>query len=376
MSRPTEPLARRARAALANVALLVASVVVVLLVAEAGTRLFSPIGPALLVTDPVIGKRFVPGYAGSVFVDEAGREVFLRFNHEGFRGPDWPLVKPPGTRRLAVVGDSMIAAVAVDEEKTLVRRLGDLLGTGVEVLNFGVSSSSTGQELLLYRRLVAAYRPDTVVLVFFVGNDFADNSSRLTRAPRVYFDLNEDGALRLESVPAAPGAVTRWLNLHSRFYVWQKRALRRLRGQGRSLAGGLEPVQRVFEVSDDPDLAHAWALLEALLRQFKTDVEADGSRFLLVVIPSADQVHDDLWAQLETQAAANGLTLDRDLPERRLDSIARSAGIDLVDLTPVFRQATAGRPSDDPGSLYLLGRYHLSDEGQRLAAEVLASHLP
>ena len=42
-------------------------------------------GPTLIVTDPVIGKRYVAGFDGDVFVPEAHRDVRLRFH----RDPDF-----------------------------------------------------------------------------------------------------------------------------------------------------------------------------------------------------------------------------------------------------------------------------------------------
>jgi hypothetical protein len=371
---PGTPLPTRLRGFAVDVAVLLASVAACLLAFEAGTRLFSRIGPALLLTDPVVGKRYVPGWEGRVFVDEAGREVTFRFNRDGFRGPDRPRAKPPGTRRIAVVGDSMISAMATDEDETLVRRLEVSLGARwpdehVEVLNFGVSSSSTGEELALYRRLVADYEPDLVLLAFFVGNDFSDNSRRLTQAPRIYFDLDDAGALRREWAPSAPGPLTRWLNLHSRFYVWQKRAFRILHGSLRAFAGSGDPGSRIFEPPNDPDLAHAWDLLAALLRQFQKDTASRASRFAVLVIPCADQVHDDLWTGLVAQAGARGRQLDRLQPQRRLAEIARAAAIPLLDLTPAFRRIVGTRSADDPGPrLFLNGRSHLSSEGQRVAA--------
>jgi hypothetical protein len=366
----------RLRHLAAKLGLLLASVTAVLLAAEAGTRLLSRVGPSLLVTDPVIGKHYVPGFDGRVFVDEAGREIHLRFNREGFRGPDHPRGKPTDTRRVAVVGDSMISALAVEEEKTLVRRLerslrGSESEPSIEVLNFGVSSSSTGQELALYRNLVSAYQPDVVLLAFFVGNDFADNSHRLTRAPRIYFDLDETGRPVQVWAPERPGALSRWLNLHSRFYVWQKRAVRILRGARPWPSRSLPPVWRVFEPPESLELREAWRLLAALLRQFDEDVEANGSRLAVVVVPSAHQIHDDLWAALVAEAGEEGPSLDRELPRRRLEEIAREVEFPLLDLTPVFREANAGRPSTSPSSPFLLGRYHLSEEGHRLAADAL-----
>jgi hypothetical protein len=56
---------------------------------------------------------------------------------------------------------------------------------------------------------------------------------------------------------------------------------------------------------------------------------------------------------------------------RRPGEIGASAGIPTVDLAPLLA-ATARRPGEGASSaaeLYLLGRFHLGDEGHRVAAE-------
>jgi lysophospholipase L1-like esterase len=366
----------RLRGDAGNLGLALASLALSLLAAEGAVRLLSPLGPALLVTDPGVGKHYVPGYRGRVFVDEAGHEVEVRINSAGFRGAEWPRRKPPGGLRVAVVGDSMTAGVATDEERTFVRRLESSLaarwrGRPVEVMNFGVSSASTGAELVTWREAVAGYAPDLVLLAFFTGNDLGDNCSRLTRAPRVYFELDGDGRLVLEKVPPPTPALLRWLDLHSRLYVWQKLATRQLRAATRSAAGGIEAGQRIFARDGGPDVAYAWRLTGALLRRLRDEVEASGARFGLVVVPCAEQVDDALWVDLRRRAVEAGLELDRDEPSRRLAEIGGREGIPMVDLTPAFAEAARppGGGSATAAGLYLLGRFHLSEEGHRVAAE-------
>jgi hypothetical protein len=77
--------------------------------------------------DPVVGKTYEPGYAGDVYVEECDCGRPLRFNREGFRGANLPYEKPAGVRRVALIGDSMIAAVATAEEQTAARRLEEAL---------------------------------------------------------------------------------------------------------------------------------------------------------------------------------------------------------------------------------------------------------
>ncbi len=243
---------RRLGAWLERVLLSLCASILVLLACEVGTRCLTPLGPALLVMDPQVGKRWLTGFTGDVFVPEAGRAVHLRFHRDGFRGPDLPYQKAPGTVRVALLGDSMIAAVATDEEATLAARLEALLnarrtGTGrFEVQNFGVSSASTGQELVTYRSIARRYQPDVVVLAFNAANDLADNCTCLSQAHRLYFDLDSGGRLvgHRSSPPLA--GVGRWLDRHSRFYVWQKTAVARLRSRWRESQQALEPWHEVF----------------------------------------------------------------------------------------------------------------------------------
>lgn len=371
------PRARDAPARAASLALAGTSLLVSLLVGEGLVRLLSPIGPSLLVTDPVVGKRFLPGFRGRVFVDEAERDVEVRINSAGFPGPEWPRRKPEGGLRIAAVGDSMTAAIATDEGRRFVSRLqGSLAAESaprpVEVLNFGVSSASTASELARWRAVVAGYAPDLVLLAFFTGNDVGDNSPRLTHAPRVYFDLDAEGRLVPAEPPPPTPALVRWLDRHSRLYVWQKVALRRLRGASRA-SRGVEPGQTAFARAGSPDVEHAWGLTAALLGQLRDEVEASGARFAVVVIPCAEQVDDALWSDLARRARDAGLELEREGPSRRLARIAATMGFPLLDLAPAFA-AAARRAPGEPASaarFFLLGRFHLSDEGHRVVAEAL-----
>ncbi len=369
--------ARHAAGVPGKLALLAASLAFALLAAEVGVRLFAPYSPSLLVADPLVGKRFLPGFTGRVYVPECGCDVDLRFNRDGLRGPDRPLQAAPGVRRVALVGDSMVAAVATAEERTLAsvleKRLRDSRpDASWEVMNAGVSSSSTGSELALYREVLAAYSPELVVLVFWVGNDLADNSPALTSAPRLYFDLDEQG--RLKPLPFAfePNPVGEWLDRHSRFYVWQKSALRHARATLRSASPALEPVELVF-ASPEPDaVARAWAITSALVAAFAREVEARGARLVLVAAATPAQVYDDLWAELAARAARSGTPLDREHPDERLRALSRAASVPFLSLQEAFRarapHADSRRPDEQ---LYYDGRFHWNDAGNALAAEAV-----
>jgi lysophospholipase L1-like esterase len=352
-----------------------------LLVGEAGVRLLTRTPPALLVTDPVVGKRFLPDYASRVFVPECGCEVDLRFNREGLRGPERPYAKPPGVKRIALVGDSMVAAVATAEERTLASRLERMLAASRpearwEVINAGVSSSSTASELALYRAVLDRYAPDLVVLLFWVGNDLADNSDELTHAPRLYFDLDAQGRLRQLPFALQSSPVANWLDRWSRLYVWQKTAVRQARARWIASSGSLEPTELVFAEPEPAAVARAWTITGALLRAFREETAARGQAFTLVEATAAAQVYDDLWSELDARARGEKTPLAREHPEERLLALSREAGIPFLALTTAFRAAAPARDSQRADEqLYYAGRFHWNDKGNELAAKTIHEFL-
>ena len=370
---PRNGLGSRLAGIAKNLAVLLVTLAVLAGCLEVGARLFTNTPPAIGVRDTVVGKRHRPGFADHVFVEEAGREIFLRFNREGFRGADLPYDAKPGTHRIAVLGDSFVAAVACDEEDTAVDQLKRLLDgshpeVGWEVMNFGVSGSSTGQELALYRQIVARYRPEIVLCAYYMGNDFADNSTTLSGGnPRIYFELDDQG----EPVQV-PSSLTRrklsnWLNLHSRFYVWQKRANNIIRN--RTNQGYF-----AFSTESSAVLDEAWELNERLIVTLAEEVERDGGRFVLVLYPDSAQVHDDRWEAALRGAGDTATDFDREHPERRLVQIAETHEIPVVTMTEEFRHAAGGRPAADTPPdehLYFRGYGHFTPRGHHEAASAV-----
>ena len=374
----------RASAGVLNALLLLASLAFTSGLLEVVIRLVSHVSPSLLVTDATRGKHWVADYDASVFVPESGKPVRLRFHHDGFRGGELPYARPPGVQRIVVLGDSMIAAVAVEEPHTLVGRLEAGLNrdrgptaTGdtrvrVEVLNFGVSSASTGQELVTYRETARRYQPDLVLLAFNAGNDLADNCTCLSRAPRLYFELDQRGRLveRPYSPPAA--ALRAWLDRHSRLYVWQREAFARLRARFREQAGRLEPGAEIFRVDGTEPVETAWRVTDALFEAVRDATAADGARLAVLLVPAPEEIYDDLWRELTQRAGASAGALDRGHPGRRLAAIAARLGVPFLDLGNALRAAAPRRDSSlAEEQLYFFRRYHLNERGNAVAADAV-----
>lgn len=164
-----------------NLALLLVSVAAGLLVLEFAAR-YLAIAPAVLrinpdnehsafrySENPVLGYEWKPGYRDPV-ADLHQSVPYV--NAGGFRDVERRREKPPGTRRVLLLGDSVAAGVGIRDIDDLVsRQLEARLGAGYEVLNLGVPGYCTYGEVELLETRGLAYRPDHV-LVLFVENDY------------------------------------------------------------------------------------------------------------------------------------------------------------------------------------------------------------
>jgi hypothetical protein len=192
-------------------------------------------------------------------IDENG--PFDRIDATGFRHNPVSLVKPPGTRRVLILGDSFSLGSGFEFSKTfpgiLERWLAD---TGAwEVVALAVDDWGWSQQLIALESYGLDYSPDVVVSQMFPLNDFCNNclvtanTCSMQDSHRPYFVLKDD-RLELTSL-----------------YPWRKKFRDRLR-----VVGLLE------NLLDDP-----WAKARRLAED--------------------ESVHPDLSAFFEHNACGNGL---------------------------------------------------------------------
>jgi lysophospholipase L1-like esterase len=102
--------------------------------------------------------------------------------------------------RIAVVGDSFVWGHGVEEEERFTERLEALLGPGFEVLNFGIAGFGSGQQLLKIRLDVLPFRPDLLVVAFFLNDLVELGLDRSQELPKPRF-IERNGRLELTGVP-------------------------------------------------------------------------------------------------------------------------------------------------------------------------------
>ncbi|MCK5944809.1 MAG: SGNH/GDSL hydrolase family protein, partial [Planctomycetes bacterium] len=179
---------RRLRRRLAFAAVAVA---LSLLVAELGLRLVAHATgrDRGVVQDDVLGWRMVPDLVKSG--ETWCADVPARTNSRGWRDAEPAPTRPPGTRRILALGDSMTFGANVDYGQRFTEHLED---DRTEVLNLAACGYGTDQQVLLYEHEGRDYAADVVMLLVTPYNDLDDiRCSRLGGWSKPWFTIEDDG---------------------------------------------------------------------------------------------------------------------------------------------------------------------------------------
>lgn len=374
---------------LANLAIAAAAVLAGLLVCELLLRALGVSYTVYVWTDPVVGVAHIPGVKSRRQSDDGS---WIAINSDGLRGPETPLEPPPGTYRIALLGDSFIEGFEVPYSRTvgevLERRLSALRGTPVEVLNFGVGGYGTTQQLLTLRHKVWKYSPDLVLLAVTTGNDIADNSRELKRTEYVPYHEYQGNRLVLDTTfRSAPGYRSRtvWTRRmltvvqHSRLaqVVNRVRKVRRKsERQARNAGERTDELGLRDEVHVPPTTSEwreAWRITEGVLRLMRDESRSRGTPFALVTLTRGIQVTPDR-ARKDRFLRELGAD-DLYYPERRLADFGKRAGVPVLNLAPSMAQEAERRGVYFHAVGESQGIGHWNTEGHRAAGERIAAWL-
>ena len=159
---------RREGAAIVNKSIKVAllttvSLIFSLVIANVALWILKLCDPPIYFRDPALGYLAVPDQWPS------SRGIPYRINQAGLRGPDFPVVKPPGTFRIVFIGDSVtFGGGVVSDADTYVAQVGALiahrLNRTVDTIN--ISAPGWGVEnMKAYVERYGLYGADLVVWV-------------------------------------------------------------------------------------------------------------------------------------------------------------------------------------------------------------------
>lgn len=316
---------------------------------------------------PTFGYRYIAGIKLDLPRPGGGRYQ-IQVNADGIRSDrDYDFKKPPGVRRIIVLGDSMPAGQYI----TNAHRFSELMERsvpGLEVINLALEGSGTDQQVLLYEHVGLKYEHDMVLLLPFLQNvrrnmveareGVDPRTGKTALRPKPRFELVE-GGLVLRNVPVPKEALaveTRGdaaTDSRRSISAKLKTVLSALPGAGvvKKIVYGIKPWEP-FPEYRDPQSAE-WRLMAALIHRLK---ELAGAR-PVVVAPT-------FYANYARFSMARNYW-------HRYASLEDSAGVHAIDLLPHFRAVgdEAVRCFQEPHDM------HFSAYGNIVLADALQDEL-
>lgn len=118
-------------------------------------------------------------------------ETLEFLNAAGFRGPEVPQQRQPGTARILCLGDSTTFGMGVEYEQTYTVRLAEALtrrGVPVEVINAGMPGATLWKQVVMYDAHLWRWQPDLLVLYTNYGyrEDYLALRRRMESRPALW----------------------------------------------------------------------------------------------------------------------------------------------------------------------------------------------
>ena len=351
---------RRKYSLLLRLCVFVLALIVALAVAEITVR---------LLPEKALGFTYKDGE----FAPARQRERDTFRNSLGRHDVEHELQKPPGVRRVLLLGDSYVAAGAMKVSEIPGQRMEHYLNAGsdqrFEVISLGKGAWGQRKELDVFYRVGKNFSPDIVVTLFLSFNDVENSSLALSSRARRH---------RLQQRSARPGRtrvaaedmpllVFRWSVLNQLLsyrlaYLYRDKTL-----------AGIPPSYYVYAKDEDEDWRAAWRTTEDLILQTKAAVYASGARYAVVAASTPHGVwgaEEGLRRLTVEYPGMQELKWDLDKPDKRIERLCGENDIPFLALEPLFRIET------EKGSrLHFPINGHWNPEGNDLAGRLMAEFL-
>lgn len=352
------------------------STILTLVCVEASFELFYPI-PYSLERDSYYGPDQFTGYKLNPNFNPDGVEYFqhgivAKTNSHGHRDDEVSLAHPPDVFRLLVLGDSFTMGANVPQDKVYPQRLEKLLNTNstipIEVINTAVGGWQPFQYAQYYEHYGRKFKPDAILIGFFVGNDTYDpmNSLEQTRTAVMGRRVSREAAARR--------------SIRFKIFMYEHSHIVRL------VMNRKRPVTVDFSRKDCQDFSTQYLTIQqarlrnylkrderryqlaqnsvAQILQIKALADEENIPLVVLLIPDETQINPSLRAALLPEDELS--KFDFGMPQSMLKEIVTQNDIQVVDLMPAFLA--------DPQCLYM-NDTHWAVVGHELAATVIYEKL-
>jgi hypothetical protein len=360
------------------------------------------------IPHPVFGWALKPG---AEFINQTSEaSIRVRYNSKGWRDIEHNIHNPSGKIRILLLGDSFMEAYSVNLEDTFFRQLKKLAEAediDIEIINLGVGGYGTLQEYLVFHEVGKLYKPDIVLLAFYLANDIRNNSFDLESLinsdsikvkSRPFLDSSDEKNWKITPIDY-DGAFSRYRKaIEKRSYF-----LQRLQRKSALVSALLKLYDRVkvFFVNNDPDsvpphnknisesnkylalygenycdeppeYTNAWETTKRILSRLNDEITEMDSSLFVFSVPAMHNVDAEAMEFVKKYAPdSTKLCLEETPSYERLKSILEELHIKYLDLLPAFRNVTWNNKMN----LFRDCDRHWNEAGHRLAAKLVLSAL-
>jgi len=330
-----------------------------------GSSEAAPAFQGLFTGDDATGYRLLPG--GHARFTTAEFDTDIAINGQGVRDDEEIGPKPPGERRIVILGDSLVLSVQVQFGQTFGELLEHRLNAEqsryrYRVINAGVQGYGPVEELLFFRKVAKAFEPDLVIVTLFVGNDAEE---AVSSEPKLAGDARPAVATLKE------GITSRLRRIVRRSMVLQILRLRAVAATERftQRLSRPEPPLQSYAADPAPRIARGLDLTRQCVETISNEARAQGAETAVLLMPARFQVDDADYGRLREAVSQAGGELRRDAASERFDAALASLPLPRLDALPALRAALPGP------DLFFQQTVHLTPRGHQVVADALERFL-
>lgn len=333
--------------------------------------------------NPNIGKVFFKPYQTGWFVTPSKEYInFIKINSQGLNDSEHQLKKTKNTFRILFLGDSFVASVQTERDKTFFKQIEKRLNQKgdkkrYEVIAIGLGDTGTAQQYLALKEIGIKYKPDLVIHMFLTANDLKNNSSALMQdLYRPYFTQDDNGKLKLNSHQKYSDRKNSVLrdNIKKIYFVELILSIRqKIKEQQKNLNSDYPLDYHVYDKTYSKEYSDSWKITQKLILESKGIAEKNKGKYILVVLANNEQVNKNVWNELgKTYPNMKKNNLDLEKPDKLIRNFCNKNNLDCLELLPDFRGFSYKNPNV---KTYYTIDGHWNQKGTDIAAEAIYSYL-
>lgn len=297
----------------------------------------------------------------------------IKINSKGIRDYEYDHEKKENVRRIAMLGDSFIAAFQVPLEKSVSNKLEKLLNENseskirYEVLNMGLGGTGPTPQVIFLEKEGIKYDPDIVISNLFVANDFVKVDFGVSGViPKEIFENSNN----LENVSFKVTKIQKLKNFIFRNYFtysYLNKIISDTKYQENDEAA--YPELNIYKKQYPEYVGKNLEKLKVILKHLKTYTDEKEIKLLIVLIPMKEQVDERKFSELMDKYKLDKSQLEIKKAQEILLEFGGKNSITMLDMLPGFSKRNKNN------TFYFEIDGHWNEKGHKLAANLIYEKL-